>query len=104
MNLFVGGLGDDGFEVIEDALIGLLRGAGALAHVAGVELLGGGEQRPAPTVLAIVLIDGIDKIFGNDSGGHLQTGDVAIELAAHLGAIETAGSTELASNETALFG
>ena len=89
--------------MIEDALIGLLRGAGALAHIAGVELLGGGEQRPAPTILVMVLIDGINKVFGDDPGGHLQTGDVAIELAAHLGTIETASGPQLASNQGSLL-
>lgn len=104
MNLLVACLGTNGLEMIKDALIGLLRGAGALAHLAGVELLGGGEQRPTPTVLVVVLIYGIDKIFGNNSGGHLQTGDVAIELAAHLGAIEAAGGAQLARNQTAMLG
>ena len=51
----------------------------------------------------VVLIEGVNEIFSDDAALHLQTGDVAIEAAAHLRACETTGGAELAGNETALL-
>ena len=84
----------------EEAVEGFLWGTGIVAGFATKETLWCGEERPAPTVFAIVFVAGIDKVFGDDATGHLQTGDVTIEAAAHLGARKAAGCTQFAGNET----
>lgn len=101
--LFVGGLGADGLHVGEDALEGFFGGAGALGGSAAIEALGCGEERPSPAVLTTVTVEGIHKIFGNDTGGHLQAGNVAIELTTHLRTGETTLAAQLAGNQTALL-
>lgn len=101
--LFVGGLGADGLHVGEDALEGFFGSAGALGGSATIEALGCGEERPSPAVLTTVTVEGIHKIFGNDTGGHLQAGNVAIELTTHLRTGETALAAQLAGNQTALL-
>ena len=50
-----------------------------------------------------VLVSRIDKVLGDDAAGHLQTGDISVEAAAHLGACESAGGTKLTGDETALL-
>ena len=48
----------------QEAVEGFLWGAVAAAGVTAQQLFGRGEERPSPAVFAVVLIDGIDKIFG----------------------------------------
>ena len=101
--LFVGGLGKDDLQVGEDALEGFFGSARTLGGIATIEALRCGEERPAPTVLTTVTIERIHKIFGNNTGGHLQAGDLAIELTSHLRTGETTLGAQLAGNQTALL-
>ena len=101
--LFVGGLGKDDLQVGEDALEGFFGSAGALGGSAAIEALGCGEERPSPAVLTTVTVEGIHKILGNNTGGHLQAGDIAIELTTHLRTGETTLGAQLAGNQTALL-
>ena len=50
-----------------------------------------------------MFVTGIDKVFGDDATGHLQTGDIAVEATAHLGARESTGGTQLSRDETAML-
>lgn len=56
-----------GFEAGE----GFLGGARALAGFAAQQSLGQREERPTPTVFAVVLVEGIDEVFGDDAALHL---------------------------------
>ena len=87
----------------QEAVEGLLRGAVTAAGIAAQQLFGRGEERPSPAVFAVVLVDGIDKVFGDDAAGHLQAGDVAIKLTAHLWSCKAAGCTEFTGDQTSVF-
>ena len=77
--------------------------AWALAGIFSIKLFGRGEQRPAPAVFVAVLVSRIDEVLGDDATGRLQTGDIAVETATHLRPCETACSTKLSGNETAML-
>ena len=51
-----------------------------------------------------MLVGGVYKILGHDATGHLQARHVAVEPAAHLGAVEATGSTQFARYQTAVLG
>ena len=103
LKLLVGGMGQESLEVGQNAVVGLLWRTGAVGAVWAKESFWRGEQRPPPAVFVTVLVGGIDEVLSNDEAGHLQAGNIAVELAAHFGAIETAGGTELAGNEAAML-
>ena len=86
-----------------DSLEGLLGRMLAQAGLSSVQLFRGSEQRPSPAIFASVPVSRIDEVLGNDAAGHLQTGDICIEAAAHVGSREAAGGTQFAGNQTALF-
>ena len=88
-----------GFEAGE----GFLGTARRLTCLTAEQAFGGGEERPTPTVFAVVLVEGIDEVFSDNTTLHLQAGDVAIEAAAHLGACEATGGSELAGDEAAML-
>ena len=90
-------------HVGEDALEGFFGSARTLVSIATVKALGRGEKRPAPAVFATVTIVRIHKIFGNNTGGHLQAGDIAIELTTHLRTGETTLGAQLAGNQAAFL-
>ena len=73
-----------------DAVLG---SAVTSAGLTAEEVLGGGQQRPTPSVAVAVLVGGIDKVFGDHAAGHLEACDIGVEAAAHLGAVETTGGT-----------
>ena len=77
----------------DEATEGFFWSTKTLACLTTVKLLRGGEQRPAPAVFFAMLVGRIDKVFGHDIAAHLQTGDEAVELAAHIGTCEAAGSS-----------
>ena len=91
-------------QVGADAVKGLLGSAATLAGIVTIEQLGGSKQRPPPAVLAAVTVGGIDKVLGDDAGGHLETGDVAVEAAAHLRTVEAAEGAQFAGDEAAVLG
>ena len=88
-----------GFEAGE----GFLGTARRLTCLTAEQAFGGGEERPTPTVFAVVLVEGIDEVFSDNTTLHLQAGDVAIEAAAHLGACKATGGSELAGDQTAML-
>ena len=92
----------DVFQVREESVIGFLRGAVALTELTTVELFGCGEQRPSPAVFMTVFVGWIDKILGNDIATHLQSGNKAVEPAAHFWTSKATGSTQLTGNHTAV--
>ena len=75
----------------------------ALAGLPTMKLLGGCQQRPAPAVFVAMLVSWIDEILRHDATGHLQTSDVAVELAAHLGPRKATGSTQFTRDQRPLF-
>ena len=77
----------------DEATEGFFWGARTLACLTTVKLLRGGEQRPAPAVFFAMLVGRIDKVFGHDIAAHLQAGDKAVELAAHLRTSKATGCT-----------
>ena len=77
----------------DEATEGFFGGAKTQACLTTVKLLRGGEQRPTPAVFLTMLVGRIDKVFGHDIAAHLQTGDEAVELAAHLRACKATGCT-----------
>ena len=87
----------------QEAVEGLLRGAVTAAGIAAQQLFGRGEERPSPAVFAVVFIDGIDKVFGDDAAGHLQAGDVAVEAAAHLRTGKATGGPQFTGDEAAVL-
>ena len=87
----------------QEAVEGLLRGAVTAAGIAAQQLFRCGEERPSPTVFVVVLVDGIDKVFGDDAAGHLQAGDVAVEAAAHLRTGKATGGPQFTGDETAVL-
>ena len=101
--LFFGSHRLKGSEVGNNELTGLLRGSWTMESVTTHERLGSGEQRPSPAVFPPMLVSGIYKVLGDYQAGHLQAGDVAIKLAAHLGTVEATGRTQFAGNEAAAF-
>ena len=100
---FLAGLGENGLHVGEHPLEGLFGGAGALAGSSAVELFGGGEQGPSPSVFMSVFVDGINEVFSHDVAPHLHPSNDGIELAAHLGSRESAEGTELTRDEAAVL-
>ena len=87
----------------EETVERLLWGARTLTGLAPHESFWGGEQRPAPAVFAVVFVAGIDEIFRHDATGHLQTGDIAVETAAHLGACESTGGSQFTGDQRPLL-
>ena len=86
----------------EESLKRVFGCARTLADGFSVEVFGGRQQRPSPAVFAVVLVVRIDEIFGNDVASHLQTGDVAVELAAHLCACEATEVAKFSCDEAAI--
>ena len=90
-------------QVVVHQLVGLFGGVGALTGFDTEEFFGSGEEGKSPSVFTTMLVQGIDKVFGDDAACHLETGDVVIELAAHLASRESASVAEVAGDEAALF-
>lgn len=90
-------------EVGDHAAQRLLRRAVTLAGLFAEQLLGCGEQCPAPAVFFPVLVTGIDKVLGDDAASHLQARDVAVKTASRLRLSKTAESAQVTRNETAVL-
>ena len=102
-DLLVGGVGEERPEMGEETVEGFFWGARAGAGGAAMKLLGRGKQRPAPAVFATMLVCWIDEILRDDTTGHLQTSDIAIEAAAHFRPVKTAGCSQLSGDERTLL-
>ena len=100
---FLAGLGENGLHVGEHPLEGLFGGAGALAGSSAVELFGGGEQGPSPSVFMSVFVDGINEVFSHDIAPHLHPSDDGIETATHLWTRKATEGAELTRDETAVL-
>ena len=100
---FLAGLGENGLHVGEHPLEGLFGGVGALAGSSAVELFGGGEQGPSPSVFMSVFVDGINEVFSHDIAPHLHPSDDGIETATHLWTRKATEGAKLTSDETAML-
>ena len=90
--MFIRGIRQDFFQMLENPLIRFLGRAVALARLSAIEVFGSVEQRPTPTIFMIVLVARIDEILGHDVSCHFQSGEITVKLASHSLACETAGS------------
>ena len=91
--MFVVSVRQELLEVADHALQRFLGCEVAQAGLLAQQLLGGGQQRPSPAVLFAVFVAGIDEVLGDNAASHLQTGDIAVKLTAHLRSRKPAGCT-----------
>lgn len=50
-----------------------------------------------------MLVGRVDEVFGYDVAAHLQAGDIAVKLAAHLRPVKTTGGPQFAGNQAAML-
>ncbi len=89
--------------MVVHALVRFFGRAFAPASLQSEQAFGGGKQRPAETIFATVLVGRIYKILGNDMARHLKSGDVAVELTAHIRSNKTTGSAQVACYHAAVL-
>ena len=69
--------------MLEYHLVRLLGSSVALARFLAIEIFGGIEQRPSPTIFTIMLVTRIYEILGHNVSRHFQSGETTVKLASH---------------------